>query len=58
VAHASPVIEALDLPPEYRNGALRLSLGYETTEADVDRALEVTPRAVAALREAGLEAVR
>jgi cysteine desulfurase len=58
VAHSSPVMEALGLPPEYLAGALRLSLGYATTEADVDRAAEVIPGAVAALRAAGLEAIR
>ena len=32
-------------------GALRLSLGPATTDADVDRALEVIPAAVAQLRQ-------
>jgi cysteine sulfinate desulfinase/cysteine desulfurase-like protein len=32
-------------------GALRLSLGTETTEADVDLALEVVPAAIARLRQ-------
>lgn len=32
-------------------GSLRLSLGWTSTEADVDRALEVLPAAVAQLRE-------
>ena len=58
VAHASPVMDALGVPSEYLAGALRLSLGYETTEADIDRAIEVVPPAVEALRAAGLEAVR
>ena len=58
VAHASPVMEALAVPPEYRNGALRLSLGYDTRDADIDRAVVLIPRAVAALRHAGLDAVR
>ncbi|MCH7824877.1 MAG: cysteine desulfurase [Acidobacteria bacterium] len=58
VAHASPVMEALGVPAEYLAGALRLSLGYETTAADVDHAIDVVPTAVHALRAAGLEAVR
>jgi len=58
LAHPSAVIEAIGLPREYAAGTLRLSLGYDTTDADVDRALEVVPRAVAALRDVGLEAVR
>jgi cysteine sulfinate desulfinase/cysteine desulfurase-like protein len=31
--------------------SIRLSLGFASTEADVDRALEVIPDAVARLRE-------
>lgn len=58
VAHASPVMDALGVPAEYLAGALRLSLGYETTAADVDHALDVVPTAVHALRAAGLSAVR
>jgi len=58
VAHASPVMEALGVPADYLAGSLRLSLGYETTEADVDRALEVVPASVASLRRAGIGAVR
>lgn len=58
VAHASPVMDALGVPPDYLAGTLRLSLGYETTAADIDRAIDVVPAAVVALREAGLEAVR
>ncbi|MGD8330233.1 MAG: cysteine desulfurase family protein [Acidobacteriota bacterium] len=58
LAHASPVIAAIGLPREYAAGTLRLSLGYDTDDADVERALEVVPRAVAALRAAGLETVR
>lgn len=57
VARSSPVLEAIGVPREYLPGALRLSLGYESGEADVDRALEVIPGAVRGLRDAGLEAV-
>ena len=31
-------------------GSLRLTLGYSTTDADVDRALEVIPEAIRLLR--------
>jgi cysteine desulfurase len=58
VAHASPVMEALGLPTEYAAGSLRLSLGYDTVEADIERAHEILPAAVAALRKAGLGAIR
>ena len=58
VSHGSPVMEALGSSPEYLAGTLRLSLGYTTDEADVDRAVEVIPGAVAALRAAGLGAIR
>ncbi len=58
VAHASPVMEALGVAPEYLPGALRLSLGYDTTDADVDVTLRIVPEAVRALRDAGLEALR
>jgi len=58
VTHASPVMDALAVPAEYRDGALRLSLGYDTTDADIDRAVAVIPRAVAALRQAGVDTVR
>lgn len=57
LAHSSPVLEALGVTREYLPGALRLSLGYESGGADVDRALEVIPEAVRDVRDAGLEAV-
>jgi cysteine sulfinate desulfinase/cysteine desulfurase-like protein len=51
-------MDALGVPADYLAGTLRLSLGYETTAADIDHAIDVVPVAVQALREAGLEAVR
>jgi cysteine sulfinate desulfinase/cysteine desulfurase-like protein len=36
--------------------SIRLSLGYASTDADVDVALEVVPAAVARLRHAGAAA--
>ena len=46
----SPVLVAMGVAPDRLHGALRLSLSRETTEADVDRVLEVLPAAVARLR--------
>lgn len=48
----SHVIAALDLPARYAAGTLRCSLGRWTTEAEVDRALEVLPRVLATVRRA------
>ena len=47
----SYVLSAMGLTRERGLGALRLSLGPTTTEADVELALEVIPAAVARLRE-------
>jgi cysteine desulfurase len=47
---ASHVLAAMSVPPERARGALRLSLGWTTTDADIDRALEVVPAAVARLQ--------
>jgi cysteine desulfurase len=58
VAHGSAVLDAMSVPREYQAGALRLSLGYETSGDDVERAISIVPEAVAALREAGVAAVR
>ena len=46
----SHVLTAMGVPPERAMGALRLSLGVTTTEADVDLALAVIPPAVERLR--------
>ncbi|MBV8984100.1 MAG: cysteine desulfurase [Acidimicrobiia bacterium] len=48
----SHVLTAMGVPAERAMGALRLSLGSTTTEADVDLALEVIPPAVERLRRA------
>jgi cysteine desulfurase len=47
----SYVLSAMGVPRTRGLGALRLSLGPTTTEADVDLALEAIPPAVARLRE-------
>jgi len=46
----SPVIRALGRDEELARGAVRFSLGKETTEEEIDYVLEVLPRAVDALR--------
>ena len=50
----SHVLAAMGVPRALAGGSLRLSLGVTTTDADVDRALEVMPAAVARLAVAGL----
>jgi cysteine desulfurase len=49
----SHVLAAMGFPRALAFGSLRLSLGYTTTAADVDAALEAVPAAVARLRERG-----
>ena len=49
----SHVLAAMGVAPELAAGAVRFTLGYDTTDADVDRALAVVPGVVAALRRAG-----
>jgi cysteine desulfurase len=49
----SHVLAAMGVAPELAAGALRFSLGYGTTDADVERALAVVPAVVAALRRGG-----
>jgi cysteine desulfurase len=41
----------MGVPRALAYGSLRLSLGWTSTDADVERALEVIPGAVAQLRE-------
>ncbi len=55
VTQASPVLEAMHVPEEFARGALRLSLGWTSTEDDVEKVLAALPdvlersRAVASL---------
>ncbi len=53
----SHVLTAMGYPPSRALGALRLTLGHTTTEADVDLALRVVPAAVARLRGEGYPGV-
>ena len=48
----SHVVEALGVAPDWAHGALRLSLGWSTTDDEIDHALEVIPAAIAQLRSA------
>jgi cysteine desulfurase len=47
---ASHVLDAIGIDPVLARAALRLSLGWCSTDADVDHALAVVPAAVAQLR--------
>ena len=46
----SHVLSAMGYPEEEARGALRLSLGRTTTEAEIETASEVVPRVVASMR--------
>ena len=46
----SHVLAAMGVAPELAAGAVRFTLGYGTTDADVDRALAAVPGVVDALR--------
>ncbi len=54
VARPSHVLLAMGQPAERARGSLRLSLGHNSTEADVDAALQVLPAAVERARQAAL----
>jgi len=47
---ASYVLAAMGVPDELARGAIRFTLGYDTTEADIARALSIVPAVVASLR--------
>ena len=47
--HRSHVLEAMEVPGTLIDGAIRVSLGFETTEADVDGFLSGLGEAIAAL---------
>ena len=46
----SHVLTAMGYPEDEARGALRLSLGRTTTDAEVDTAVEVVPRVIASMR--------
>jgi cysteine desulfurase len=47
----SHVLTALGYPDDEARGSLRLSLGRTTTDAEIDQAVEIVPRVIAASRE-------
>ncbi len=47
----SHVLKSIGLPPEFAHGALRFTLGRHTSDADIDRVLEVMPGVVEKLRD-------
>lgn len=49
----SHVLAAMGVPPELAAGSLRLSLGWDSTDADVDVALAAVPAAVTRVRSFG-----
>ncbi len=50
----SHVLRAMQVPAAYAQGTVRFSLGRGTTDAQIDRALDLLPGILAALRGAGL----
>lgn len=56
VARPSHVLIAMGADPASARGSLRLSLGHNSVDADVDAALDVLPGAVARARRAALAA--
>jgi cysteine desulfurase len=48
----SHVVRALGVAPDWAGGALRLSLGWSTTDEEIDHALAVIPEAIGRLRTA------
>jgi cysteine desulfurase len=51
----SPVLVAMGVPREWSLGGLRISLGYHTTEAEIDYVIGTLPRCVEQVRNAVLE---
>ncbi len=54
-AEPSHVLRALGYPEDEARGSLRLSLGRDTSDADVETALSVVPRTLLAAREGALQ---
>jgi cysteine desulfurase len=51
----SPVLVAMGIPREWALGGLRISLGYHTTEEEIDRVLHVLPKCVERVRSSILD---
>ncbi len=54
----SHVLRAMQVPDAYAQGTVRFSLGRGTSDAQIDRVLELLPGIVVALRAAGLSIVK
>ena len=50
VSRGSHVLAAIGLEPRYRDGAVRISLGYGTTENEIERGAEIIAQAVHSVR--------
>lgn len=50
----SHVLKAMGVPDSFIRGSVRFSLGWGSTEEEIERALEVVPQAVEQLRQAGV----
>jgi cysteine desulfurase len=50
----SHVMQAMDIPPHVAQGQIRFSVGRETSEAEIDRALEVLPAAIEKVAAVGV----
>ncbi|HMX95699.1 MAG TPA: cysteine desulfurase NifS, partial [Elusimicrobiota bacterium] len=46
----SHVLKAIGVPPDRIHGSVRFSLGHFNTDADIDAALDIIPKAVDRLR--------
>jgi cysteine desulfurase len=51
----SPVLLALGIPHEWALGGLRITLGYHTTEQEIDAVLDVLPKCVERVRQSVLD---
>ncbi len=51
----SPVLVAMGIPREWALGGLRISLGYHTTQEEIERVLDVLPKCVEHVRLANFE---
>lgn len=45
------MLEAMEVPGEWIDGAIRVSLGFETTDGDIDAFLTALPQAVSQLKK-------
>lgn len=51
----SPVLTAMGIPREWALGGLRITLGYGTTDQEIDTVLDVLPKCVEQVRAASVE---